>query len=277
MAEAFARRTLYRLDLANTELELQVLRRLPRKSLRIVVDVGAAVGEYSWLLSRKARRVYAFEPYPAHYAVLAALPHPRLRLERKALGAIASSAQLRIPLFAGNTAASRRATLEEHNTLDDAQGQRIVDIEVVPLDEYLRRRGDLDQIDLIKIDVEGYETQVLRGALETLKTSRPTILMEIEIRHNPTYAEAFDLLMALGYQAYYTPDGRRMQQVTGDDLPRLQQSGHQPFASCAHPRDQSHLYFNNFWFFSGRETPLLECFDPQPHEVAVQTPHQDPA
>lgn len=261
VAEALARRALYRLNLANTELEVSALRRLPRGSLRTAVDIGAAVGEYSWLLARKAHHVYAFEPYPDHYAVLASLPHPRLQLERKALGPARGTAQLRIPLFAGNKAATRRATLEQHNTLNDAQGLKVVDVEVLALDDYLSQRDGLDQVDLIKIDVEGYETQVLQGALETLKSSRPTVLVEIEIRHNPTYAEAFDLLADLGYRAYYTPDGHHLKQVTANDLPQLQQTGHQPFTSSSHPRDQSLLYFNNFWFFSGRETPLLRCFE----------------
>src|SRR5262249_58005565 len=53
----------------------------------------------------------------------------------------------------------------------------------------------------IKIDVEGHESAVLRGAKNLLTASRPVLLIELELRHNPNvFEEVWRVLDPLGYQ-----------------------------------------------------------------------------
>jgi Methyltransferase FkbM domain len=68
----------------------------------------------------------------------------------------------------------------------------------------------LDDIGLVKIDVEGHELAVLRGAADTLRRNRPTIVVEAEERHHPHAVAAItELLSGFGYAGYFEIDGTR--------------------------------------------------------------------
>lgn len=66
--------------------------------------------------------------------------------------------------------------------------------------------ASLQRVDLIKIDVEGQELRVLRGATDTLQRFRPHVVFEVEegnwrVAQN-SYEEAIALLEGLGYDLY---------------------------------------------------------------------------
>ena len=64
-----------------------------------------------------------------------------------------------------------------------------------PLDYY-----GLEDVGFLKIDVEGHELAVLRGATETISRSYPSILVEAEDRHRPgTVADVCEYLSLFGY------------------------------------------------------------------------------
>ena len=67
-------------------------------------------------------------------------------------------------------------------SLSDLNGRAVqsIDVPVKRLDDL-----HLDQVGLIKIDVEGHELAVLRGAADTLTRNRPAVLAEAEERHHP--------------------------------------------------------------------------------------------
>lgn len=66
----------------------------------------------------------------------------------------------------------------------------------------------LQQIAVIKIDVEGHELAVLRGGMGTLRRSGPTCIVESEERHNAGgVAQTFDFFDALGYNSYFLHRG----------------------------------------------------------------------
>jgi FkbM family methyltransferase len=75
----------------------------------------------------------------------------------------------------------------------------------VPLDS-LVREFDIERIDFIKLDIDGYECAMLRGARATLTTLRPVILIELapsELdQHGSNIEELLDLLSAAGYALY---------------------------------------------------------------------------
>jgi FkbM family methyltransferase len=64
--------------------------------------------------------------------------------------------------------------------------------------DYLVEEESLPPPDVIKIDVEGHEAQVLRGALRTMKSYRPIILCDYNDDH--TYTMVKELIGPLGYQ-----------------------------------------------------------------------------
>jgi FkbM family methyltransferase len=132
----------------------------PRESLytllqhdMVVYDVGANIGETCLVFSRQCSTVYAFEPDPVTYE---RLKEHLLQNEVKNVTAFAfalGSANQKVSLLrtAHNSGGNRIAT--------ENQG---VAIEVRRLDDLIREQN-LKMPSLIKIDVEGYEMQVLQG------------------------------------------------------------------------------------------------------------------
>lgn len=153
-----------------------------------VLDVGANVGCHTMLLSRlvgDSGTVIAFEPMPQAFAKLSRNlslnPWARnVRLERLALSALSgqrinAAFKTSWPLFGSPKPAQRDSITTE--TLDTYSS-----------------KSKIERVDFIKLDVDGYERKVLRGATNTLKTFRPTLLIELS---HYTLAEVGDSLRDL--------------------------------------------------------------------------------
>jgi FkbM family methyltransferase len=184
-------------DWRNGEPELRILGKLCRRDLT-AVDIGANYGVYSWHLRKHAQRVVAFEPQPEMARFLKAALGSSLRVELTALSDSIGTAQMRIPC---DRYLDGCATIEQENTLSD-HDVREISVPVRRLDSY-----DFGQIGFIKIDVEGHELKVLKGAEAILGRDRPNLLIEAEERHRPNaVASVIDYLAPLGYNAFYLKD-----------------------------------------------------------------------
>ncbi|WP_029002490.1 FkbM family methyltransferase [Azorhizobium doebereinerae] len=123
------------------------------------LDVGANVGAYSLLAAAAGARVIAVEPAPAACRWLA------LNVRVNDLGARVEI----VPAALGRAAGSVRFTAGQDTLNHVAEAGETADAVTVPverLDDVAARGGDVPRI--IKIDVEGYETEVLAGADRTL-------------------------------------------------------------------------------------------------------------
>jgi hypothetical protein len=90
-------------------------------------------------------------------------------------------------------------------------------------------------VGFIKIDVEGYEEFVIRGAMGILQRDTPNLLIEIEERHNRGgYARVSAALSRLGYRAFYLQNNKLQRLESGVDIQALQ--------------SQASRYINNFFF-----------------------------
>jgi FkbM family methyltransferase len=170
--------------------------------LDVAVDVGANVGFYSEVLSRVARTVITLEPNGHCASWLRAVLPRNCQVVEKAASDRVSEEVLRIPLY-GRRLRESRGTIAPDNQLDNPAMRGITEQRVVcePLDRIL---AGLDlagrRISFIKIDVEGHELAVLRGAGETLRTHHPALLVETENQHGAPVREVFGLVEALGYR-----------------------------------------------------------------------------
>lgn len=132
------------------------------------LDIGAHVGAVAVYLSRKFERVVAFEAIPQTFEYLLRNTDTIDNVERL---------NVAIGPAAGETYFSHYA---KHGQLSHVAGEadldrtfRIGPVPVRTIDSF-----DYAELSFIKIDVEGYELQVLEGALATIERCRPLILVE---------------------------------------------------------------------------------------------------
>jgi len=175
--------------------EKLVLRLLCGKQ-KAAVDVGANIGTISYFLSKYSRENHAFEINPHIAEKLRRAKLANTKVYEMGLSDSRGSARLRVPL-AGFGAVFGNATIETANDLD---GRAVSEQElpIAMLDDF-----GLQDVGLIKIDVEGHELAVLRGAVKTLERDRPSLIVEIVERMNgQAFAEISQLAAGLSYGCY---------------------------------------------------------------------------
>jgi FkbM family methyltransferase len=208
---------------------------------RISLDIGADVGEFSIAMVASSRSVIAFEPRPAQARVLAAMfeaAGAAVRVEPLALSDRPGVTAMRVW-----EAEPGRSTIDIDNALDDADGSSVESVDV-----QIRRLDDLQfgDVGFVKIDVEGHELAVLRGAVETLTRNRPALLVEAEDRHHPrAVATTAEFLAELGYTGYFELDGIR-RPIDEFDVEIHQDSAN--VAGAEHGWATRGVYVNNFVF-----------------------------
>lgn len=164
------------------------------KSHRVAVDVGGHVGLWSFNLAHEFESVQAFEPVGAHRACFAKnVVAPNVTLHDYALGAEEGSVSIyTAPTSSGDSYVAGKG-----------------DIPMRTLDSF-----ELQDVDFIKIDTEGYEENVLRGAVDTIERCRPVICVEqkreMSMKFGCKPRGAVEFLTSLGY--------RVVQELSGDVL-----------------------------------------------------------
>ena len=128
----------------------------------VVVDAGANIGIYSQFLSRCVGRtgvVHSFEPAPENFRRLqcAARRLSHVRLSSAAVGEC--SGQFKLYL-------SDKLNVDHRTYPTKIDSRHAIPIEIVALDDYFEAG---QRVDLIKLDIQGYELNALRGANRVLQ------------------------------------------------------------------------------------------------------------
>jgi FkbM family methyltransferase len=173
--------------------EWRMLKQLIRPGMT-VVEVGANMGTHSVDMARACAPgpFYAFEPQPRIFQILCA---------NLALNDISNA--LAYPEACGETEGEAVVPLVDYSqqgnfgglSLQPA-GERGVSVRVRPIDSL-----ELTSCGLLKIDVEGFEPQVLRGARRTLERCRPVIYIEND--RAAQQQEVISLVAEAGYRLYW--------------------------------------------------------------------------
>ena len=182
------------------EPELRRLDELVPKG-RGAVDAGVWWGPWSWWLARRVPRVDAFEPNPDLVKSLTPALPSNVFLHPVALSDHSGDANLWIPSRGMGT--EGRASLEATTTMDGDWRQQ--EVTTSRLDDF-----DLGDVGFVKIDVEGHELAVLKGAPKLLTVQRPTILIEIEehAHRDGQFDAIVDFLTDLSYRGSYLHKGQ---------------------------------------------------------------------
>jgi FkbM family methyltransferase len=163
----------------------------------VFVDVGANIGFLSLVgcsTVESAGKVYAFEPVPNTFNIL------KINKELNGFN------QLVLNQFAlGN----ETKTVEIFNEKENRGGASIlnhINSEGIKID--VKRLDELnikEKINTIKIDVEGFEFEVLKGAEKTIKKDKPNLIIEysLERENSSQNNEIYDWLIQLGFYKIY--------------------------------------------------------------------------
>jgi FkbM family methyltransferase len=167
---------------------------------------------------------------------LAARPHPRLCVQAVALSDRASEARLKVPLDQPG-----RSSIEKENPVERLGAVEELTVPTRRLDDY----GAIEPVGCIKIDVEGHEDAVLRGARGILMRDHPSLIIEIEERHKRHAVGAVSgLLGELGYRGFFFRDGRL------NPIETFTAEEHQDVSNLTIGGVNGDSYVNNFLFAS---------------------------
>jgi FkbM family methyltransferase len=162
----------------------------------IFIDVGSNYGWHSIIASNICKEVHSFEPQNLMYKIqkMSLLENniENVIIYDIALGEKNKKSQM-----------SRIDYQKEGVNIGDLSiGNGGEDIEVITLDSM-----NMEKIDIIKIDVQGYEKFVLEGAIESIKKHKPIMIVEFEEFQLKKFGygstELFDFIRSMDYEIYY--------------------------------------------------------------------------
>lgn len=167
----------------------------------VIIDVGANIGRFSFHFAKKAidGKVYCFEPDPYNFSMqmhnASRNNFNNIKFHQMGLGSESGSFPLyRVNL---NNPGMNRILLHGHHVTN-----KVEIIDVASLDEIMPA-SDTNKLDLIKIDVEGFEFEVLRGGENLIDKFKPILFIELSnanlSEHNSSSKEVVEWIQSKGY------------------------------------------------------------------------------
>ncbi|MEJ0088724.1 MAG: FkbM family methyltransferase [Limisphaerales bacterium] len=207
-----------------------------------VSDIGANKGSYLYWMQKAVGgngKVFAFEPQPklASYleAVRLSMHWENVEICDCALSDSTGTGRLNVPGQNDSPGASLEAIASPAGTSHHEECR---------VDTLDRQLAGQSRISFLKMDVEGHELNVFRGAKEILTRHAPALLFECEARHLRSHSmtDVFNYLKAFGYTGnFFSPDG--LQPLAEFDPARHQKMDGDRFWDAPD-------YCNNFLFLS---------------------------
>ncbi|GAA4680385.1 hypothetical protein GCM10023347_38890 [Streptomyces chumphonensis] len=157
------------------------------------VDIGGWYGPWTRHLARRADRVVTVEPVPGLAATLRSTAPGNVRVVEAAAAESEGTATLWLPTGGGERGVSSLVRRDRLHSM----GLQVRTVSVDGL--------ELDDVRLVKVDVDGHEAAVLRGAERTLARCRPALFVELEVRIQPV-EPVLELLAGHGYTGWVLPD-----------------------------------------------------------------------
>jgi FkbM family methyltransferase len=215
------------------EPEIFYLKQLLGEGKR-AIDVGASRGCYTYALSQFCDIVESFEPQKWACEAIIAYNASNVNCYNVGLSNFNGTLELNIPIVNG-TGIDAEASFRK---LSGSQNSILVPVH--KLDDY-----KFQDVSFIKIDVEGYEIEVIQGASKTIDANKPVILVEIEERHliDKSIQNVFDEIINLGYQGAFLSENNLV------PLSEFSYTSHQqPYLDEILRHGHSQKYINNFIF-----------------------------
>lgn len=167
----------------------------------VIVDIGANVGHHALYMAAHSRQVHAFEPNPALWPLIeekiSANGLDNLRLHKFGLGAKANQ----LPLYLSSESGEASLLAGVSRTSLSAQ----VPAQIVRGDDCFAENG-IDRLDIVKIDIEGFEKYAIEGIRAHLDTWRPFMMVELSESGREQFGGFMDFVKAFpeGYKFYFS-------------------------------------------------------------------------
>ena len=169
----------------------------------LIFDIGAEDGDscerYSSILKNPI--IHAFEPRPDQFEIMKSKFNDNKNVY---LNNVAVGSKTEIKIFNQIKGGGRSSFLT--STVDDLSKQEQIDVQVETVDAYVKK-NNIKKINLLKIDVQGFEDEVLKGAQETLKLNKIDIIETELILGNMyektlSFNEIENLIYPYGYKIF---------------------------------------------------------------------------
>jgi FkbM family methyltransferase len=181
----------------------------------VIFDVGANIGGMALRFAQQVPRghVYAFEPTDFAFSKL---------LNNLSLNPHLAKAITAVQLFLSDQTASRHqiqayaswkvdGSASNAHRLHGGMLKSARSVAAVTLDDYCANNG-IDRVDLIKIDTDGHELSVLKGAWRTVAKNRPYIIFEIGLyvlqEQHIAFEQIYEYFAEYGYHLFDTRGGQ---------------------------------------------------------------------
>lgn len=170
------------------------------------IDIGANIGNHSVFFSDYFKKVKSFEPNYRTYQVLEVNSKLSDNIETFNFGISDIEQSLILNTDKNNVGGSFLSSIIENHNFTNT-------VKLFKLDSLLNKN---DEVKLIKIDVEGHEVNVLKGAVEIINKWNPLILFELNISaFNNGVSQEIEILKQYGYKKFATIDSSPRVFATG--------------------------------------------------------------
>ena len=223
-------------------------------SIRTYVDVGANVGRYINLLKSNTINIVAFEPLKYLFKILRLIfRHKRIKLFNYALGNSNMNSVINYSKVFNEHQEELLSSMSEASVNNRFKYNKTERIKIIKGDVILRKYSN---VDLIKIDTEGYEFKVVQGLRETIKKNFPIFLIEIEKRHSRNFLQTFLFFKEINYNIYYCNKLNSLKLLNYKNIKNFLEKNQTiqklKFASEINDWKKEakiyNKYINNFWF-----------------------------
>lgn len=162
---------------------------------KVIFDIGANLGNHSlyWASTLNCEKVYSFEPFKPNFDLL------KENIEKNKLNQIipfnmgVGDGKAKAILKSFDESNYGATTLEEVDLSNQQENANTMDI--VDIDSFVRD-NEIEKVDFVKIDTEGFEEKVISGMMEVITKFKPALWIEVSPQ---SYKNVFQILNELEY------------------------------------------------------------------------------